>query len=102
MHGRGLELISNLAAPFIFLLVGFAVITAGGISRSGYGQRIMAAVMLAIIFQIGVIALADVAVEQDNPTLIFIWPTFFLLALFAFILKQTDPDIFSKRLRRTR
>ena len=66
MQGRGLELISNLAAPFVFMLVGFAVITAGGISRSGYGQRIMVAVLLAIIFQIGVIALADMAVEQKQ------------------------------------
>ena len=96
MQGRGLELISNLAAPFVFMLVGFAVITAGGISRSGYGQRIMAAVLLAIIFQIGVIALADMAVEQETPTLIFIWPTVFLLALMGFIQKQNDPDMLKR------
>ena len=82
MQGRGLELISNLAAPFVFMLVGFAVITAGGISRSGYGQRIMVAILLAIIFQIGVIALADIAVEQNSPALIFIWPTSLLAGAF--------------------
>lgn len=98
MKGRGLELISNLAAPFVFMLVSFAVITAGGISRSGYGQRIMAALLLAISFQIGVIALADIAVEQAQPALIFIWPVFFLLVLMGFILRQNDPDMF-RRLR---
>jgi lipopolysaccharide export system permease protein len=93
MKGRGLELISNLAQPIIFMLIGFAVITAGGISRSGYSQRVMAAVLLAIVFQIGVIALADVAVEEDAPTLIFIWPVLFLGGLMAFIQKQNDPDM---------
>jgi len=102
MQGRGLELISNLAAPFVFMLIGFAVITAGGISRSGYGQRIMIAILLAIIFQIGVIALADIAVEQNSPALIFIWPTFFLLALFGFILKQNDPDLLTRVIGRAR
>ena len=102
MQGRGLELISNLAAPFVFMLVGFAVITAGGISRSGYGERIMVAILLAIIFQIGVIALADMAVEQNSPALIFIWPTLFLLALFGFILKQNDPDLLARLIGRAR
>lgn len=96
MRGRGLELISNLAAPFVFMLISFAVITAGGISRSGYGQRIMAAVLLAIVFQIGVIALADRAVEENTPSIIFIWPTFFILGLMAFIVKQNDPDILKR------
>ena len=100
MQGRGLELISNLAAPFVFMLVGFAVITTGGISRGGYGQRIMVAVLLAIIFQIGVIALADMAVEQGNASLIFIWPSAFLLMLIAFILKQNDPDILRRLMAR--
>ena len=100
MRGRGLELISNLAAPFVFMLVGYAVITAGGISRSGYGQRVMAAVLLAIIFQIGVIALADIAVEENSPALVFFWPGFFLLALMAFIQKQNDPDMLKRLMGR--
>lgn len=99
MRGRGLELISNLTAPFVFMLISFAVITAGGISRSGYGQRIMAAVLLAIVFQIGVIALADVAVEENRPAIIFIWPTLFLGGLMAFIQKQNDPDFFRRIIR---
>ncbi len=97
MRGRGLELISNLAAPFVFMLISFAVITAGGISRSGYGQRIMAAILLAIVFQIGVIALADVAVEENRPAIIFIWPMLFMLGLMGFIQRQNDPD-FIRRL----
>lgn len=98
MRGRGLELISNLAAPFVFMLISFAVITAGGISRSGYGQRIMVAILLAIVFQIGVIALADIAVEENASAIIFIWPFVFLIGLMAFIQKQNDPDMF-RRLR---
>ncbi len=100
MKGRGLELISNLAAPFIFMLIGFAVITAGGLSRVGYGRRVMAAILLAIIFQIGVIALADEAVEQNQPMLIFVWPTIFLLFLLGFIQKQNDPDMFRRMIGR--
>lgn len=93
MKGRGLELISNLAQPVVFMLIGFAVITAGGISRSGYGRRVMVAVLLAIMFQIGVIALADMAVEENSPTLIFIWPVIFIGGLMAFIQNQNDPDM---------
>lgn len=100
MKGRGLELISNLAQPIVFMLIGFAVITAGGISRSGYGQRIVAAVLLAIVFQIGVIALADLAVEENAPNIIFIWPVLFLSGLMAFIQKQNDPDMVKRILGR--
>jgi hypothetical protein len=45
------------------------------------------------MFQIGVIALADMAVEENSPTLIFIWPVIFIGGLMAFIQNQNDPDM---------
>lgn len=90
MKSRGLELISNLAAPFVFMLISFAVITSGGINRHGYGKRVMVAVALALVFQIGVISVAAQAVENDNPTLVFIWPFMFILGLLLTIFWQND------------
>jgi lipopolysaccharide export system permease protein len=104
MQARGLELIANLAAPFIFTLISFAVVTAGGLNRHGYGRRILMAVTLAIIFQIGVIAMSSMAVERDQAGLVFIWPFGFFSALCGIIMVQTNPTILStwnplKRLR---
>ena len=93
MKARGLELIANTATPFVFMLVSFAAITAGGINRHGYGKRIMAAVGLALLFQIGVIAAAGEAVERDAPLLVFVWPAVFFAALFSFILLQVNPAL---------
>jgi lipopolysaccharide export system permease protein len=90
MKSRGLELISNLAAPFVFMLISFAAITSGGINRHGYGRRVMVAVALALVFQIGVISVAAQAVEADNPMLVFIWPVSFIAALLGTIFWQND------------
>lgn len=90
MKSRGLELISNLAAPFVFMLISFAVITSGGINRHGYGKRVMVAVALALVFQIGVISVAAQAVEKNNPGLVFVWPVLFILALLLTIFWQND------------
>ncbi|MBT7280051.1 MAG: YjgP/YjgQ family permease [Rhodobiaceae bacterium] len=99
MQARGLELISNLAAPFIFTLISFAVVTAGGLNRHGYGRRILASVLLAIIFQIGIIALSAQAVARDQPTLVFVWPIVFFLILSAVVTVQTQPALLSRRHR---
>ena len=102
MKSRGLELISNLAAPFVFMLISFAVITSGGINRHGYGKRVMVAVTLALIFQIGVISVAAQAVDRDNPMLVFIWPALFIIALLLTIYRQNDPQFLSRLLQRAR
>lgn len=102
MKSRGLELISNLAAPFVFMLISFAVITSGGINRHGYGKRVMVAVTLALVFQIGVISVAAQAVEQNNPLLVFIWPMIFITALLLVIYRQNDPQFISRLFLRAR
>ena len=96
MKSRGLELISNLAAPFVFMLISFAVITSGGINRHGYGKRVMVAVSLALLFQIGVISVAARAVENNNPLIVFIWPTLFIIALLLVIYRQNDPQFIGR------
>ncbi|MDG1691229.1 MAG: LptF/LptG family permease [Alphaproteobacteria bacterium] len=96
MQARGLELISNLAAPFIFTLISFAVVTAGGLNRHGYGRRILIAVALAIVFQIGVITMASLAVERDQAGLVFLWPLGFFATLCAVIMGQINPASMSR------
>lgn len=102
MKSRGLELIANLAAPFVFMLISFAVITSGGINRHGYGKRVMVAVALALVFQIGVISVAARAVEADAPGLVFAWPAFFFIALLLASYRQNDPQIFNRLFARAR
>ena len=102
MKSRGLELISNLAAPFVFMLISFAVITSGGINRHGYGKRVMVAVTLALVFQIGVISVAAQAVENNNPLIVFIWPALFIIALLLAIYRQNDPQFISRLFTRAR
>lgn len=95
MQARGLELIANLWAPFVFTLISFAVVTAGGLNRHGYGRRIMMAVTLAIVFQIGIIALSAQAVELGQAWLVFIWPIAFFATLCGVIMVQTNPALLS-------
>ena len=102
MKSRGLELISNLAAPFVFMLISFAVITSGGINRHGYGKRVMVAVSLALVFQIGVISVAARAVSNDTPLLVFIWPAVFIFGLLLVIYRQNDPQFIGRLFARTR
>lgn len=102
MKSRGLELISNLTAPFVFMLISFGVMTAGGINRHGYGKRVMLAVALALIFQIGVISVAAIAVENDTPVLVFVWPVLFIAALVVMIYRQNDTPILRRYFARAR
>lgn len=90
MKSRGLELIANLAAPFVFMLISFAAITAGGINRHGYGRRVMAAVALALLFQIGVISVAAQAVESGTSAMVFVWPVAYVALLVSVIIWQND------------
>ena len=101
MKSRGLELISNLAAPFVFMLISFAVITSGGINRHGYGKRVMSAVALALVFQIGVISVAAQAVDKNNPALVFLWPALFAATLLFTIFWQNDRHGLMRWFRRT-
>ena len=101
MKARGLELVANTTAPFIFMLISFAVVTGGGINRHGYGRRIMLAIGLALFYQIGIIALASTAVDENQPLIVFVWPVVFFLSLFAFILMSNNPALLSA-LRRTK
>ena len=95
MKARGLELIANTTAPFIFMLISFAVVTGGGINRHGYGRRIMLAIGMALAYQIGIIGLASTSVDRDQPALVFIWPTVFFIALFSFIILRNNPALLS-------
>ena len=100
MRARGLELIANISAPFVFMLISFAVVTGGGINRHGYGRRIMLAVGLALVYQIGIIGLAARAVDSGQPLLVFVWPLLFFTALLGFIIVRNNPAVLSRLSRR--
>ena len=95
MQARGLELIANITAPFIFMLISFAVVTGGGINRHGYGRRIMLSVGMALAYQIGIIGLASTAVDRAQPALVFLWPMVFFTLLFGFIYIRNNPAVLS-------
>lgn len=96
MQARGLELIANISAPLVFMLISFAVVTGGGINRHGYGRRIMLAVALALVYQIGIIGLAARAVDDGQPLLVFVWPLLFFTSLMGFILLRNNPSLLIK------
>ncbi len=83
MRVKGFELLSNLATPFVLALIGFISITSAGLNRRGYGRRISLTVLLALIFQSGVIYSANLGATSDMTVLIFIWPTVCLAGILA-------------------
>jgi lipopolysaccharide export system permease protein len=97
MKARGLELIASASSPFIFMLISFAIVTGGGINRQGYGRRILLAVGLALIYQIGIIRLAYHAVDNEQAWLVFVWPTVFFIALMGFIIMRDNPALLRMR-----
>ncbi|MDC0147496.1 LptF/LptG family permease [Alphaproteobacteria bacterium] len=97
MKARGLELIANLANPLVFMLISFSIITAGGLSRQGYGRRIFIAILLALAYQIGVISFAGQAARMNFSSLILVWPIGVLLGLVTLVNLQNDRD-FLRRL----
>lgn len=100
MKARGLELIVNLASPLVFLLISFAAITSGGLSRQGYGRRILTAVGAALIFQIGAVSLTVTAAETNSAGLVFLWPLASLMLLILIIVLQDNPRLMTGWVKR--
>jgi lipopolysaccharide export system permease protein len=100
MKARGLELLAGLANPLIFMLISFAVITAGGLSRQGYGRRIFIAILIALAYQIGVISIAGQAARSGISSLMLVWPIGVLIGLVLVVNLQNDRDFLRRRARK--
>lgn len=100
MKARGLEVIANLASPLVFMLISFAAISAGGLSRKGYGRRILAAVIGALIFQIGVVYVTGLAARSNGAALVVVWPLAVLSVMSFVVILQNDASLRNRLLRR--
>jgi lipopolysaccharide export system permease protein len=100
MKARGLELIINLVSPLVFMLISFAALTPGGLSRQGYGRRILLAVAAALMFQTGAVSFTVSAAKTNAPALVFLWPLVSLLVLVLIISVQHNPTLMRRWTKR--
>lgn len=81
MQARAHQQVSNLAAPFIFVLLGYLVITFNQLSRSGYAKRMIIAAALGISFQL-------ISTILANNQLSLMWAGAWVLVLVVCVLGQ--------------
>lgn len=93
MQVMAFELIGGLAAPVIFALISLTTIAGSGLSRSGYGRRIILAIALSLAYQIGVIYVANAAGKNGLVWPLLAWPMVaFGLVMFG-LLVQNRPGL---------
>lgn len=85
------EQLTYIVTPFVFVLLSFAIITAGGIRRGGYGRRITIASILTIIYYASVITLA-----LTYSKIALVVPAITTIAAIITILIRHEPQFFKK------